>query len=153
MEDKAEEKRAQQHVMFAGEPATRPSASSPLGATSPRALKILSRKKTPFTEDLQSSLEAFREMEDAKAVLEAQKMVRAEEAERLKEQENREPVVLVRTEEDNREGAHGRSVRVVSPQCAKDRRIRGEAVSALQTNTTGVPETLAHPPKKDDATL
>ena len=117
------EKRTTQHVNFAGEPTTRPSASSPLGATSPRALKILSRKKTPFTEDLESSLEAFREIENARAILDAQKQEREEEGRRLNELKQQEPIILIKTNQDEEDKVpHGRSVTVISPQYSRRRR-------------------------------
>lgn len=73
-----------------GKDALRATAEAPLvsptsdaSPTSPRALKILSRKKTPFTEDLQHSLAEFQA--EAEMLRRAQQDVRAEERRRLKD--------------------------------------------------------------------
>lgn len=64
------------HVKFGVPEASR-------GAPSPRAEKILTRKKTPFKEDVKSSLDKFRALYAAEAVVDAQQAVRAEENARL----------------------------------------------------------------------
>lgn len=103
---------------------------TPEEAASPRSLKILSRKKTPFAEDLKSSLAAFRSMDAAEqakmadALLDAQQQVRDEEAERLKELPKSPPLPpkLEQTQPASTEKKQKKTVQIVSPPSAAEKR-------------------------------
>lgn len=128
-ENNVERKSPHARVGFGPDPDISAEAGGP---ASPRAQKILSRKKTPFAGDLAHSLADFQA--EALAIHRAQKEARTEERRRLSEARAQppnhlpaRPTSLPAERSGRKSGGAGRSVTIVTP--SSEAKLRDEVAN------------------------